>query len=908
MASAALGGWRPKVRVLCLHGRCQTAEVFKQQLDRLVTKAATYAEFVFIDGPAELPLQHGERVNTRGWAADGETVWEAPAVLETLTAAWSTLGPFDGVLGFSEGCSAAHRFCRLAEAAEADGASAADPTFQGLRFAVFAGGPAPEASAASNPPLRLPSLHFASPGDTIVPIADSKRLAACFDSAEFCSHDGKHAVPQRVEEVKKIVDFLERMRRDAFAEQPLALELLLGDDEDPRVGAEQRDELETLAAMYSSEELSRSAPAWPVRLGVGLGLPGSGGGALAGASLRFSLPPGYPSDGGCVCDFFTDEPHLLAHKKDIMAAVEEAREPGSFSIMQMVQAAQQWAEDHEAAIAERGAPAGAAGAAAAEAEGDEEGDDDDVADRWWDMDEARLDEPLYVEAERRAKEFLPDSADGSASASWARASGAASYGRPWEFVVGLVGKPSVGKSTFFNSATRPDDKEKEAEMDPRPFTTIDPNVAPGWFAAPCPAERAGHGAAVQPEHGRAVGSRRRHPCLVKDVAGLVPGAYLGRGRGNTFLQDLCDADSLIHVVDASGRSDAEGVDLGKSSQPLDPLDEVGWVRRELHLWIFCNVCKKWESVRKKAKIPGAHQAREALAKRLFSLFTGYRATEQLITEVYEAAGFSLQNIVETVLNFKALDLHLLVACFLRVRFPIVVALNKVDQADPQAVSKVRAALGASCVPVSARAEWWLWQHQRQGHLTYQEGAGSASVTLLDSAPPQLADQLKQLKSKVFDTYGSTGVLEAISLCVMRRSPVFVCPVLDFATCEGLLRAPDAPGAASAPGGKDAAISAGVGSPLAAMVMLRPLCTVEEAFSVVRHEQMLRGDFVRGELLELAASRGAGGYNGGGTGAGGSAVRVLKKEDELKGRGPNGRVEASIIRFLTNKKAPWQPGR
>ena len=45
---------------------------------------------------------------------------------------------------------------------------------------------------------------------------------------------------------------------------------------------------------------------------------------------------------------------------------------------------------------------------------------------------------------------------------------------------------------------------------------------------------------------------------------LGQGAYLGRGRGNSFLNDLCDADSLVHVVDASGRSDAEGVDHGSS--------------------------------------------------------------------------------------------------------------------------------------------------------------------------------------------------------------------------------------------------------------------------------------------------------------------------------------------------------
>lgn len=29
--------------------------------------------------------------------------------------------------------------------------------------------------------------------------------------------------------------------------------------------------------------------------------------------------------------------------------------------------------------------------------------------------------------------------------------------------------------------------------------------------------------------------------------------------GNAFLNDLCDADVLIHVIDASGCSDKEGV-------------------------------------------------------------------------------------------------------------------------------------------------------------------------------------------------------------------------------------------------------------------------------------------------------------------------------------------------------------
>lgn len=46
--------------------------------------------------------------------------------------------------------------------------------------------------------------------------------------------------------------------------------------------------------------------------------------------------------------------------------------------------------------------------------------------------------------------------------------------------------------------------------------------------------------------------------LVKDVAGLVPGACDGRGKGNKFLNDLLDADVLIHVIDVSGETDENG--------------------------------------------------------------------------------------------------------------------------------------------------------------------------------------------------------------------------------------------------------------------------------------------------------------------------------------------------------------
>ncbi len=90
------------------------------------------------------------------------------------------------------------------------------------------------------------------------------------------------------------------------------------------------------------------------------------------------------------------------------------------------------------------------------------------------------------------------------------------------------------------------------------FTTIDPQRAIGYLQIDCACQRFGVSDKCKPNYGGCLEGKRSVPIELLDVAGLVPGAHQGRGLGNKFLDDLRQADALIHVVDVSGTTDAEG--------------------------------------------------------------------------------------------------------------------------------------------------------------------------------------------------------------------------------------------------------------------------------------------------------------------------------------------------------------
>ena len=311
-------------------------------------------------------------------------------------------------------------------------------------------------------------------------------------------------------------------------------------------------------------------------------------------------------------------------------------------------------------------------------------------------------------------------------------------------IIGLIGKPNSGKSTFFSAATLSD-----VAIANYPFTTIKPNVGVTHVTTPCACRELG--VKDNPVNSTCINGIRMIPVKIVDVAGLIPGASRGLGLGNRFLDDIRRADVIIHVVDASGSTDAEGKPVEPGSH--DPVEDVAFVEREYEEWMKKIVEKDWARITKRVDV---REALEELEKRL----SGLGITRSDILGALRDAG--LEGRAPMAWSDKLVGfVH-----SLRARSkPILVAANKVDAATArEGLRRLRGA-GVDHVPASALAELILRRAARSGAIEYFPG--SSDFRILDSS--RLDERQKRaldlVRERVLRAYGGTGVQHAINKAV-----------------------------------------------------------------------------------------------------------------------------------------------
>ena len=316
-------------------------------------------------------------------------------------------------------------------------------------------------------------------------------------------------------------------------------------------------------------------------------------------------------------------------------------------------------------------------------------------------------------------------------------------------IIGLIGKPSSGKSSFFKAATMIDVKISDV-----PFTTIVPNTGIGYVTIDCVCKE--FNVKCNPNHGYCKDGKRFVPVKLVDCGGLIPDSHLGKGIGNKFLDDIRQASVLIQLIDCSGLTNSEG----NPTTGYDPEDEIKFLEKEIDSW-FADVISR--AVQKfKGKLQT--MSKSELVNELFQQLSGLEIDKYYIEEI-------LQRIPITDIENFAKELR-------KISKPIIFAANKIDLKEAQENFEKLKEKYQNMVPTSADSEIALKKAGEKGLVNYiPEGSFEIiDPTKLDSSQMKA---LETIKKEVVEKYGSTGVQTCLNKAVFEfLNYVAVYPVAD----------------------------------------------------------------------------------------------------------------------------------
>ena len=309
--------------------------------------------------------------------------------------------------------------------------------------------------------------------------------------------------------------------------------------------------------------------------------------------------------------------------------------------------------------------------------------------------------------------------------------------------VGIVGKPNAGKSTFFSAATL-----TLVPIANYPFTTIKPNHGISYLRTKCVCKDLG--VEDQPQNSQCIDGERFIPIDIIDLPGVVPGASEGKGLGNQFLDELRQADALIHVVDASGSTDSEG----RLTQPgaHNPVDDVIFLETELKMWMLRIVSKDWEKTARKTEMAGEDTA-SLVSDRLSGLGVSKSQAENATRRAGlkgKPSGWTRENLMG------------LVEIIRKEAKPLLLAANKVDLPTSIGNVDLLKKTGQLTIPASAEAELALRRAAEKRLIEYKPGDPDFRLPDLGAVSPEQKAALEMIREKVLKPIGSTGVQACIN--------------------------------------------------------------------------------------------------------------------------------------------------
>ena len=264
--------------------------------------------------------------------------------------------------------------------------------------------------------------------------------------------------------------------------------------------------------------------------------------------------------------------------------------------------------------------------------------------------------------------------------------------------------------------------------------------------------------------------------MLVDVAGLVPGASQGRGRGNAFLSDLAECDALIQVIDVAGTTDIEGNPTGlkatKEQAIEQALAEVDFLTGELDAWILGLVKDGWSRGARRIQTEGVKGFTQFLQERL----SGLGATDSICQRSFDAFAQQHQDMTSPW-DWSDEILMILASSIRKHLFPIFVAGNKADLAPEGVLEHLKDVL-PSFTPCSAETELALRQAGKAGFITYVAGNTSFELNENQSMNDAQKKGLSVLAERVEKLQG-TGLIQLLDQVLFDElERIVVYPVQD----------------------------------------------------------------------------------------------------------------------------------
>jgi len=513
------------------------------------------------------------------WYRTDDEHYGLDKTLNMLHELWNSKEGFEGVLGFSRGARLTHFIASVHAASNGQ-------IFKNLKYVIIASGYGgvnmpthfpPERFSEfcsgvdfkSIMPLQINSLHIMGAQDRLVPVESSRALLSSYVNPVVDQHDGGHHVPMRSANVKKILSFIDKsysIKKNIATASTQTMQEMKDTIPDEEHSQLQIDECESLSMIFPEEfqilslikddthdvlpgETKYVHPiTYAIRLEPSDDQLGEDDNIKnVWPKKQMSLKVQYTADYPDTLPIFSleHEMNLLEFKisqtNACMNAVKAAAEAeiGMPNVMSCIYALRDFIEN-----------GGLLSSIANTEQRNTECEDSSINDgiengaTFEKILSDTLLKPVSIERKQLAcreglqiactilgKKYsqsrIISKVDGKSPVTTETNNDTSGgKGGSWKYTIGLVGKPSAGKSTFFNAATafarqRGGDSTDEdgfaiggATMAPHPFTTIDPNIGYCLVPAPdgsCPEDSYNGPLNISSSHGRDSKGRRLIP-------------------------------------------------------------------------------------------------------------------------------------------------------------------------------------------------------------------------------------------------------------------------------------------------------------------------------------------------------------------------------------------------------------